>query len=59
MKHTESRAGVGAGTQRFYRYNIVSQDDLKEAAIQRRQFAEKQAEQLHNSYNPSKMKKGL
>jgi integrase len=43
----------------FDRYNIVSQDDLKEAAIKRQQFAEKQAEQLQNSYNPSKNGKRL
>ncbi len=36
----------------FDRYNIVSQDDLKEAAVKRQQFTAKQAEQLQNSYNP-------
>ena len=30
----------------FDRYNIVSRDDLKEAAVKRQQFTEKQAEQL-------------
>jgi integrase len=43
----------------FDRYNIVSQDDLIEAAIKRQQFTEKQDEQLQNSYNPSKNNKGL
>jgi integrase len=41
----------------FDRYNIVSQDDLKEAALKRQQFTEKQDEQLQNSYNPSKNEK--
>lgn len=36
----------------FDRYNIVSQDDLKEAALKRQLFIEKQCEQLQNSYNP-------
>jgi integrase len=35
----------------FDRYNIVSQDDLKEAALKRQQFTEKQDEQLQFSYN--------
>jgi len=43
----------------FDRYNIVSQDDLKEAAIKRQQFTEKKM----NSYNlvtiSLKTKKGL
>jgi len=43
----------------FDRYNIVSQDDLKEAALKRQQFAEKQAEQLQFSYNQSKNEKRL
>ena len=43
----------------FDRYNIVSQDDLKEAALKCQQFTEKQDEQLQNSYNPpQKRKKG-
>jgi len=41
----------------FDRYNIVSQEDLKEAAIKRQQFAAKQAEQLQNSYNQPKNEK--
>jgi integrase len=41
----------------FDRYNIVSQDDLKAAAVKRQQFTEKQDEQLQNSYNPSKNEK--
>ena len=43
----------------FDRYNIVSQDDLKEAALKRRQFTEKQSEQLQNSYNLPKNEKRL
>jgi hydroxylamine reductase (hybrid-cluster protein) len=44
----------------FDRYNIVNQEDLKEAAVKRQQFTAKQVEQLQNSYNPSKNgKKGL
>jgi len=35
----------------FDRYNIVSQDDLKEAARKRHEFNERQAKQLQNSYN--------
>lgn len=38
----------------FDRYNIVSHDDLKEAAIKRQQFIAKQDEQLQFSYNPAK-----
>lgn len=34
----------------FDRYNIVSEDDLKEAAVKRQKFAAKQDEQLHFSY---------
>lgn len=42
----------------FDRYNIVSQDDLKEAAIRRQNFKEKQAERLQFSYTrPEKEKK--
>jgi integrase len=41
----------------FDRYNIVSQDDLKEAAVKRQQFTEKQDEQLQFSYNPPKNEK--
>jgi hypothetical protein len=41
----------------FDRYNIVSQDDLKEAAIKRQQFTEKQDEQLQFSYNQLKNEK--
>ncbi|OGP91320.1 MAG: hypothetical protein A2031_00345 [Deltaproteobacteria bacterium RBG_19FT_COMBO_43_11] len=41
----------------FDRYNIVSQDDLKEAAIKRQQFTEKQDEQLQFSYNRPKNEK--
>jgi integrase len=44
----------------FDRYNIVSQDDLREAAQKGREFCEKQAGQLQNSYNrPQKTEKGL
>ena len=44
----------------FDRYNIVNQEDLKEAALKRQQFTAKQVEQLQNSYNPSKNEtKGL
>ncbi len=35
----------------FDRYNVVSQEDLKDAALKRQQFTEKQDEQLQNSYN--------
>ena len=35
----------------FDRYNIVSQDDLKEAAVKRQQFAAQQAVRLQNGYN--------
>jgi len=41
----------------FDRYNIVSQDDLKEAAVKRQQFTEKQDEQLQFSYNQHKNEK--
>jgi integrase len=41
----------------FDRYNIVSQEDLREAALKRQQFTAKQSEQLQNSYNPSKNEK--
>ncbi|MGP8154324.1 MAG: hypothetical protein ACLQBQ_09330 [Smithella sp.] len=42
----------------FDRYNIVSQDDLQEAARKRHEFCEKQMEQLQNGYNqPQIMKK--
>ena len=42
----------------FDRYNIVSQDDLREAAQKRHEFCEKQTGQLQNSYNqPQIMKK--
>ncbi|MBN1547545.1 MAG: hypothetical protein JW902_12895 [Syntrophaceae bacterium] len=42
----------------FDRYNIVSQEDLKEAARKRHEFSEKQAGQLQNSYNrPISIKK--
>ncbi len=43
----------------FDRYNIMSQDDLKEAVLKRRQFIEKQSEQLQNSYNLPKNEKRL
>ncbi len=35
----------------FDRYNIVSQDDLKEAARKRQEFRERQSGQLQNGYN--------
>jgi integrase len=38
----------------FDRYNIVSEDDLREAAVRRQQFTEKQAGWLQNSYNLTK-----
>ena len=41
----------------FDRYNIVSQEDLKEAAAKRRKFTEQQGEQLQNSYNRPKNEK--
>jgi integrase len=42
----------------FDRYNIVSQEDLKEAARKRQVFNEKQAERLQFSYSrPQKKKK--
>ena len=34
----------------FDRYNIVSQDDLKDAAKKRQKFSDEQAEQLHYGY---------
>jgi len=42
----------GYKTERFDRSDIVSQDDLKEATLNRRQFAEKQGEQLQNGGTP-------
>lgn len=41
----------------FDRYNIVSQDDLKEAAKKRQAFNEFQAGQLQNSYNPTVLRR--
>jgi integrase len=41
----------------FDRYNIVSQDDLKEAALKRQQFIKKQDEWLQNGYNLPKNEK--
>jgi integrase len=42
----------------FDRYNIVSQEDLKDAALKRQEFSTEQAEQLQNGYNrPSPTKK--
>ena len=41
----------------FDRYNIVSQDDLKEAAIRRQNYKEKQAERLQFSYTRPKEEK--
>ncbi len=42
----------------FDRYNIVSNEDLREAALKRQQFSDLQARQLQNSYNrPFKTKK--
>ena len=35
----------------FDRYNIVSQEDLKEAARKKEAFAERQTGQLQNGYN--------
>ncbi|MGZ4857537.1 MAG: tyrosine-type recombinase/integrase [Methanobacteriaceae archaeon] len=44
----------------FDRYNITSQDDLKDAARKRQKFNDKQAGQLHYSYIlPKKVAKGL
>jgi Tfp pilus assembly PilM family ATPase len=43
----------------FDRYNIVSQDDLKEAALKRQQFTAKQDEWLQNGYNLPKNEKRL
>ena len=41
----------------FDRYNIVSQDDLKDAARKRQEFCTQQAAQLQNSYNRSQNEK--
>jgi integrase len=41
----------------FDRYNIVSEDDLKEAAVKRQEFTAKQDEQLHFSYISAKNEK--
>jgi len=41
----------------FDRYNIVSQDDLKEAALKRQKYCEDQAARLQFSYNPPKNEK--
>jgi len=41
----------------FDRYNIVSQDDLKEAAKKRQAFNEEQAERLQFGYTRPKTKK--
>lgn len=41
----------------FDRYNIVSEDDLKEAAVKRQKFTAEQEEQLQISYNSSKNEK--
>jgi hypothetical protein len=41
----------------FDRYNIVSQDDLKEAARKRQAFNDKQGERLQFSYNPDVSRK--
>jgi integrase len=41
----------------FDRYNIVSEDDLKEAAVKRQKFTAEQDEQLQFSYNSSKNEK--
>jgi Tfp pilus assembly PilM family ATPase len=41
----------------FDRYNIVSQDDLREAAQKRHKFYEAQTEQLHNGYSEPQMTK--
>ena len=35
----------------FDRYNIVSQEDLKEAAVKRQQFTAQQVGRLQNGYN--------
>lgn len=43
----------------FDRYNIVSQDDLKEAAVKRQQFAAQQAGRLQNGYNLPQNEKRL
>jgi len=43
----------------FDRYNIVSQDDLKDAALKRQQFTEKQDGWLQNGYNLPKNEKRL
>lgn len=41
----------------FDRYNIVSQDDLKEAAQKLQIFNDLQAGQLQNSYNPTALRR--
>jgi len=38
----------------FDRYNIVSQDDLREAAKRRQSYKDQQARQLQNGYNREK-----
>jgi len=43
----------------FDRYNIVSQDDLKDAAVKRQNFTAKQDEWLQNGYNLPKNEKRL
>ena len=43
----------------FDRYNIVSEDDLKEEAIKRQQFTAKQVGQLQNGYNMPENEKRL
>jgi hypothetical protein len=41
----------------FDRYDIVSQDDLKDAALKRHQYTEKQDEWSQNGYNPPRNEK--
>jgi len=41
----------------FDRYNIVSQEDLKEAALKRQEFSESQAARTQSGYNGSKEQK--
>jgi integrase len=43
----------------FDRYNIVSEDDLKEAAVRRQNFTAKQVEWLQNGYNLPKNGKNV